>query len=344
MHAKGQPSEIVPASRIPSLDGLRALSISLVLLGHLAGTRHFPIQSPNLMARYADVGVRIFFLISGFLITTLLLREQEATATVRLKEFYVRRAYRILPAAYFYMVVVSVVFHAALSPKDLVLAFTYLTCYSLYRPWILGHLWSLSVEEQFYMLWPLTVREGAVAARRVAIGVIVCSPLLRFVLSVTGHGLGNESYFPLVADAIATGCVLALLQSVLGRYRSFFLWVGFPVIWALTLALPILFWSHGRRYSVLGLPLLHTGLALCIQNAMVARYRLLNARPVVWIGALSYSLYLWQEPFLNRYSTAWYTGFPENISLAALAAALSYYLIERPALRWRDKTTRGAAL
>jgi peptidoglycan/LPS O-acetylase OafA/YrhL len=309
----------------------------MVLLGHLAGTRHFPLRSFYLISQYADAAVRGFFIISGFLITSLLLREQEQTATIRLKEFYFRRAYRIFPAAYFYMIVVSVVFHATLSARDIAIAFSYLTSYSLYRRWILGHLWSLSVEEQFYFLWPFVMKKGAATARRVAMGVVLLCPAVRLLLEVTGHAHGSGSYFPLVADAIATGCLLILLQGVLKSYDAFFRSRWFPLIWILTFLIPVLFRGHGRAYSLVGLPLLHIGLALCMQNAIVARYRILNASFAVWIGTLSYSLYLWQQPFLDRSSPAWYTAFPVNIALAFLAAILSYYAIERPALRYRDR-------
>jgi peptidoglycan/LPS O-acetylase OafA/YrhL len=331
----GNPSGKAEHSRIASLDGLRAGSIALVVLGHLAATRYFPLRSPYLAAHYADAAVRAFFVISGFLITTLLLREQQESGTIRLKEFYVRRAYRILPAAYFFMIVVSAVFHAALSPKDLAIAFTYLTSYSVHRPWILGHLWSLSVEEQFYFLWPLVMRKGARTATQVAIVVMVIAPAVRLILAASGYAQGNGSYFPLVSDAIATGCLLALLQPVVKKHAAFFAWRGFPLIWILTLLIPVFFRTHYTAYETVGSPVLHVGLALCMQNAITARYRVLNARLPVWIGALSYSLYLWQEPFLNRYSSRWYTAFPANLVLAFLAAGISYYCIERPALRWR---------
>jgi peptidoglycan/LPS O-acetylase OafA/YrhL len=325
-----------PTSRIASLDGLRALSIAVVIIGHLTGTRNFPLRSLYLAALYADVAVRAFFVISGFLITTLLLREYAESGTIHLKEFYVRRAYRILPAAYAYMILVSAVFHASLSGKDIALAFTYLTSYSLYRPWILGHLWSLSVEEQFYFLWPAVMVMGPRIARRAAMATIALSPVLRIALTLLGIS-GTGSYFPAVADALATGCLLAILQPTLVRCSSFFSWRGFPVIWALTLSLPLLARPHARTFELVGLGTLHIGLALCIQNAIVARYRALNVKPMVWIGVLSYSLYLWQQVFLDRSSQAWYTAFPVNLVLAFLVAAISYYVIERPALHLRER-------
>ena len=132
------------SSRIPSLDGLRALSISFVLIGHFAFSSGFPIQRSWLTDIYAHYGVRIFFVISGFLITTLLIEERKKTGKIDLKQFYIRRAYRIFPAAYFYLLVVTVVFYSSLSFKYLAAAYTYMTSYAIHSPWILRHLWSLS--------------------------------------------------------------------------------------------------------------------------------------------------------------------------------------------------------
>src|SRR4051812_33176028 len=150
--------------RIPSLDGLRALSISLVLLAHFSYSAGFPIHHSPVLDLYAHYGVRIFLVISGFLITSLLLREKERTGTIDLKQFYLRRAYRLLPAAYLYLVVITILFHESLTFKYLVAAYMYLTSYALHSPWVLMHLWSLSVEEQFYLLWPAALALSLVAA------------------------------------------------------------------------------------------------------------------------------------------------------------------------------------
>ena len=89
------------SSRIPSLDGLRTVSLACVVLAHLSGTRHF--FRWDVLEIYGNFRVRIFFVISGFLITGLLLKERERSGTISLRDFYVRRAYRILPAAYVFM-------------------------------------------------------------------------------------------------------------------------------------------------------------------------------------------------------------------------------------------------
>ena len=127
-------------SRIPSLDGLRAVSLACVLLAHLSGTRHFVRW--EVLELYGNFGVRIFFVISGYLITSLLLKEHEKTGKISLGDFYTRRAYRILPAAYAFMVVAIASHWRALSWSNISTAVTYTSNYCHGGNWVLGHLWS----------------------------------------------------------------------------------------------------------------------------------------------------------------------------------------------------------
>src|SRR6516225_7637364 len=134
--------------RIPSLDGLRAIAIGLVVFGHLCGTSNFfPRSTFAPLGDFGNLGVRVFFVISGFLITLLMLDEIEATGTVSLKLFYLRRILRILPACYAYILFVLIAYRlglAALSPGDLFHAVTYTMNYYKQASWVFGHLWSLS--------------------------------------------------------------------------------------------------------------------------------------------------------------------------------------------------------
>jgi peptidoglycan/LPS O-acetylase OafA/YrhL len=136
--------------RIPSLDALRAISVSLVLIGHLAGGGN----APKVLSVYANSGVRMFFVISGYLITTILLNEHARTSAINLSQFYIRRAYRILPAAGVFMLFATVAYWHQLRWIDIGAMFLYLINYDGGRPWMIGHLWSLGVEEQFYFIWP----------------------------------------------------------------------------------------------------------------------------------------------------------------------------------------------
>jgi len=353
LHLRGFSSLALPSSRIPSLDGLRALSISLVLVAHLAYSSGFPIRHNWWTDTYAHYGVRIFFVISGFLITSMLKREQEKTGTINLKQFYIRRAYRILPAAYVYLGVITVLFHDSLPRKYLLLAYTYLTSYALHSPWVLFHLWSLSVEEQFYLVWPLLMAIGVIVARRFALGAIAIAPVVRFLLLGIWY-LGARWSFPAVADSLAAGCLLALYQPELGEHRSFFTWQGFPLIWAFTLSIPALLHYHyilnywhlggllhlGGLVQVSGLTVFNCGIVLCIQNAVAVRPRVLNTPVIRWVGTLSYSFYLWQMPFTNPGGQSWATAFPQNLVLALLAAIVSFYAIEQPILRLRERRAK----
>ncbi|TMA40976.1 MAG: acyltransferase, partial [Deltaproteobacteria bacterium] len=157
------------SGRIPSLDGLRALSISLVVFGHLGGTVGFPIGSPRLVLPFlAVLGVRVFFVISGYLITRLLLDEQEKRGSICLSMFYFRRIFRILVPYYVFLIAMAAAARLGwveLGPGDLGYALAYIGNYHPHSAWTLGHTWSLAVEEQFYVLWPLLVVGLLVAFR-----------------------------------------------------------------------------------------------------------------------------------------------------------------------------------
>ena len=315
-------------------------------MGHVSYSAGAPIQNSWWTDTYAHYGVRIFFVLSGFLITTLLERERHKTGRINLKQFYIRRAFRILPVAYVYLVVTVFLFYRSFTVRELALAFTYLSSYAVDLPWCLSHLWSLSVEEQFYVVWPLAAAFSVVLSRRVALLAILVAPCFRFAMDKHGMPLGALWYFPSVADSLASGCLLALCQHRLVQFRSYFAWRGFPIIWAATLSIPVVayFLSHSESHFLWPLPQLmarsgitifNLGIVLCIQSAVVSPPRILNYAIPVWIGSVSYSLYLWQMLFMNPHVQSWATTFPVNIVLAFLAAAVSYYAIEQPFLRLR---------
>src|ERR1700690_1965841 len=135
--------------RIPSLDGLRAISITLVVLSHLVKWKHVSLQ---VLETYGALGVHIFFVLSGYLITSLLLGEYERTSTISLRDFYIRRAYRIFPAALVFLAVVIALYWRQMHWYHAAAAVLYVANMDISRPWIFGHLWSLSIEEQFYLL------------------------------------------------------------------------------------------------------------------------------------------------------------------------------------------------
>ena len=340
-----------PHARIPSLDGLRAIAISAVLLGHLAGMRGFPewtapvLASPRL--NIALLGVRAFFVISGFLITGLLTNELEHTGRIAIGRFYLRRTLRIVPAylAYVGAVAVLVAMGAVVvAPHDFAYALTYTMNYAPVRGWALGHLWSLALEEQFYLLWPLTLllvgrRWGA----RVAAAVVCIVPFIRVAAMVRNQSVLT---FGTMADALAVGCLIQLwgqriMATRLGRRIVGAWWAGPALI-----LLPTVVSVYHRRIGWLtndavtnigcGLFILH-----CVHHPHTWLGRILNTRALAFVGVLSYSLYLWQQLVLDRDSSSWPHVFPINLVLASAAALASYHLVERPFLRLRRRWPPG---
>ena len=338
------------AERIPSLDGLRAISIVLVLVGHLAGTRGFPLSAAtgNFWA-LGELGVHVFFVISGFLITGLLLDELARTDRIRLGRFYFRRTLRIFPPYYtllLALVAAQAVGWIALRPGDAWHALTYTSNYDAARSWHVGHTWSLAVEEQFYLLWPATIvllgtRRGIGAALLVvALAPIVRLAELQFFPAMQ-DGIGHR--FETVADAIAIGCVLAGTRERLHRSAAYMRVLSSPLFVAVPLVVfaANLLHDHARISFLIGRPMVNIGAALCLDWAVTFHEgrvgRVLNAAPLVFVGWMSYSLYLWQQPFLDRASGAIVAAFPLNITLACAGALASYYLIERPSLQLRKR-------
>jgi peptidoglycan/LPS O-acetylase OafA/YrhL len=342
--------EIAPRlpGRIPSLDGLRAISIWFVMLAHLSGSADFPRSV--YLEHLGNLGVRVFFVISGFLITALLLKEVEKTGTVSLRGFYLRRTMRIFPAFYVFVGVVGLLAWwgaARLLEGDLIHAITYTMNFHHPHGRPLAHIWSLSVEEQFYLLWPATVwLAGPVRSMYWAAGMLVLAPLCRFGMWHLTPSLheGIGQHFQTVADSLAVGCLLAGLFNRMGTvvwYQRALRSVWFLAIPLLGLALNTL--QHRPRvFGLVGASVLNCLIALVVERWV--RYpgsfggAFLNWAPMRFTGVLSYSLYLWQQLFLDRTDqSSVYTAFPLNIVLVFVFALLSYYLIERPFLAWKDR-------
>lgn len=317
------------ASRIPSLDGLRALAISLVLIGH--GASRLPEHSRFwFLWVYANFGVQIFFVISGYLITTLLLKEHGRTGSINLADFYGRRAYRILPAAYAFIFTVFFWQWSSLTKWDVSSSLLYLLNYNSGRPWNLGHLWSLSVEEQFYLLWPLTLVLFFRNRVKVLTVIFIATPFFNLALRYFPLQKGLGMWFPSTADGLAIGCLLAILEPRLTQInwlRS--RWMLFLI---LLLALYPLYSPSGNPAKlanvVLLTPLARIATAVSIFHVTRRPYWILNCAPIMWLGALSYSLYLWQQPI---WEAPWLFPF------AILAAVICHYAVERPFLSMRDR-------
>ena len=336
-------------ARHPCLDGLRGLSIALVTYTHATKTIDLSAFEPQTID-LGNLGVRLFFILSGFLFTTMLVEEREATGTIGLPIFYLRRFLRLMPAFFTYVLVVGL-FAAlglvTLADNDLLCALTFTTNYHPARGWELGHLWTFAVAEQFYLVWPATIllfgRRGAL---RAALGAILLAPVIRALTYVYAPSLRptiGES-FETVVDAIAMGALVALLDrkaGLLGRVLSH----GMTPIVALVIGCA----AHTLQPWIslsytLGETITNGALATVVAASMTSPQtsfgRLIDSRPMSYLGTISFSLYLAQQPFLNPTRNDWTTAFPISIIGAFAAGIALHYAVEWPVMRLRSRITK----
>ena len=326
---------------VPALDGLRAVAILGVLGVHLFGLSG------------GFYGVDLFFVLSGFLITTLLLEEHDREGRVSLRAFYIRRARRLLPALGAVLVLIAVVGPLYYSPGLL----ASIVASGLYAANIVrgfgrsdflaatpaAHLWSLAQEEQFYVLWPialLSLRRRLTERRLMTLlaAGFVLLILYRAGLAVAGAGWHRIYYAPDThMDGLVLGCLLACAR----RRGLTTVPVAAGCAASVGVVAAFVFGAQTVPWSVGGLPIVELAAAVLVLAALspgpVAV--VLSARPLVWIGALSYSLYLWQIPAM--WLTGWNRPWPA-LALTAALTLLSYYVIERPFRRPRARAIAWA--
>jgi peptidoglycan/LPS O-acetylase OafA/YrhL len=271
--------------------------------------------------------------------------------TISLSEFYLRRALRILPPYYAFLISILAAVHwgwLSVTHKEwLASALFYWNYAPFAKSWWLGHTWSLAVEEQFYLIWPLILSfAGAKAARKTALWIVLLAPLVRIATYFLLPGFREKLTFFLStrADALMIGGLLALCASepwfASVWKRANHSWVPLVCAGFIFAGSPALFSVFHFYYQMTigySLEALCIGLLVTwvVRNPTLGAARVLNVKPVIYVGVLSYSIYLWQQPFA-RDQGALVTKFPINLIMIAVFALLSFYLVERPALRSGD--------
>lgn len=346
---------VVSETRILALDGWRGLSILMVIFGHLLEYR-YPAAGGVVLTQLADaistLGVCIFFVISGLIISKLALREQDSSGHFSVGRFYVRRLLRIVPPFYLYLLFVllltatgAIEQHGA---QTLEAAFFTCDLPQADCGWFGGHSWSLAYEEQFYLIFPLlflALGPGIRIVTGMMFLTLVCVPVVRFALHL-GHAWFALAHATFYLSFICAGVVASTWRDVTtklatGPYANC-LSVAAVLLLAAVMGLEIASHLHpqAHRYALAHLLLTPTLEPACVvwlviwslQGRRVVQ-RLLDARPIQFLGLISYSLYLWQQlftatPTYYRGAT-WLLACPLMIAFAAL----SYYLIERPCVR-----------
>lgn len=341
--------EVLSRSRLPALDGLRAIAVLTVIIYHFGFT-----------AVPGDLGVSAFFVLSGFLITWLLLRELSQTGGISPGKFYVRRMLRIAPAYYGFFFLVYIEeqlrgYHwdVSLTISGLFYVVNYYNVFNGHPDTAIAHAWSLGVEQQFYLLWPLLL--GLVIHRGPKITALVIVSTICVVVgwrSIAYLHLGLPSSYVYNAfetrlDSLAIGCLVAVCC----------LWRWFHVL-AVALSrspvFPIAVLASLLYSRIAGSENYHYSVGFTIDSILLAVFmtQLLNMtsqtfwswidHPImVYLGRISYSLYLYHLLALG----IGHRLIPESLGielatsllLCVLIASASYWLIERPFLRMKEK-------
>lgn len=324
---------------LPELYGLRAISILMVITYHLQLKYHlFEVVYQNkyyflypFIALITDghLGVNVFFVISGFLITSILLEEEKRSKTVSLKKFYFRRILRIFPAYYFLLFILFILQKKSvlyISPDSWLTALTYTKYINWHLDWFTAHAWSLSIEEQFYLLFPFLFLAGDKLRKGITIFLVLVVPLIRIYYHYYPIFWMNDLTLFQRMDSIATGCFVAFYRSTLltylrPRFKILFLASVIGIFALYFVPLINLYVNHTLNFLIIPLGLTHGTLAN-IFIAVILLYsvygekrkwhHLLNAAPFYYIGLWSYSLYLWQQLFLSGLNSP-LTQWPQNI-------------------------------
>ena len=352
----------------PALDGVRAIAISAVVLLHAFG-----------WPRGGALGVDLFFVLSGFLITTLLLQEHQRSRHIDLRAFYRRRAVRLLPALFVVLVTyaVAVTTLAAVRGKDLHDPMVALAAAATYSsnflnvfafpadvPASLAQLWSLAQEEQFYLLWPIVLllltRKHRTLTR--FLWLAIAAVTIENVVLLAVNGASDESFYRIYfgpdthSAPILVGCLFGVLfvQDRLPRLvRS----RGTATAAVCLAALLFAIYSFAWNPFVFGTPavLVVAFIAAFLIASLVTDHnslaaRALGIRPLRFVGKISYALYLWHPLMLVAFGAQLHTalgGWRATAAIAAsvAAATMSRYLVERPCLRYRTarETERATA-
>lgn len=345
----------------PELDGLRGISILFVLFLHL---------TPELMPG-GYLGVDIFFVLSGFLITSLLLQEWARQGSISLKDFYFRRALRLGPALVAYLLLLGVYAffflkreYAAEIYTGILLTLSYVSNWVLalkpdYPIGILAITWSLAVEEQFYLLWPLILLILLKRVRwrwiifAVVLGLVVLT-VHRSLLWKTGASFRRLYYATDTrADGLMLGCLVGCLVSwgLLPKSRFFdFGLKSLALVSALFLTYVVLTIKSSNPILFQGVLAL-AALAIAIIITVVVVWpesrgiKILRFRPLVWVGRISYGLYLWHWPVRGFvFKSAAPPSTRQIVTAAILSfaiASLSFYFVERPFLLWKKRFTHA---
>lgn len=346
-------------SYLPSLNGIRAIAVIMVMGYHYLG---WPT---------GRLGVNIFFALSGFLITWLLLKETKSTSNIDLKLFYLRRSLRIFPAYYCFLIIaLTIEYFQGSQNLSQYIAPAFLYYFNYYagitgnEQHALSHIWSLSVEEQFYILWPFLLLYFTILKKGYIFKFIIFTLLLIVIWRSIAFGVleFTEKYmyraFDTRFDSLLVGCLFALLTNEKKGYEFIDRYIAkpIPLLLACILLAGSMYLTHisalygyALGFTVDGF-LISVIIICCIKYSQNFYIRWLELKTLVYLGMISYPMYLYHELAAGVANKGWeivgnWLGFtPYNLLIVLcstigtiILASLSFYFVEKPFLKLKDK-------
>ncbi len=341
-----------PRQHIPQLDGFRGLAVLMVVVGHMLEFSNLPNGFIRAGADLDRLGVLLFFVLSGFLITMLLQQEKENTGGINFRGFYARRALRLGPALILFLLTVAILMRIRLItdvPRYELLASLFYARNFVGISLTLGHLWSLSLEEQFYLCWPMLF--AVLAGRRSLPITIAATGFIALCRGIAiASGLFNYAsgiyymrpYFRFDSILIGACLAIALSNHPKGAGMAEPLGRRLPagVIWFLLLAWSLVGESISRPlYLTIQMILVTALLGQLVVSKSLVSQKLFSHPTIRYVGKISYSVYLWQQLFLVTKHPGWgiLREFPINVFIPFGLAMLSYHFFEDPILRLKDR-------
>jgi peptidoglycan/LPS O-acetylase OafA/YrhL len=361
-------------ARIHTLDGWRGVAILLVIANHAASHSRFDRQ---LWTHLCTLGVDIFFVVSGYIITLRFLEERDKSSTIDLGSFYVRRVFRILPLVCAYLLTLVVLSRfidlGDIRPSEILGSLFFFRNYQLAASPPHGlytaHFWSLSIEEHFYLIWPAVLMwlGNRRAVWFAAIGAVACAIWRAYNLAHPvvwiRQILPNPDQFALQTrtdvrlDGLLLGCTVAILLAhpPVRNFISRNFPKETPLLLAVVLGLNV--WRTYTQPTLSSYLLISAMLASTLVIEEGLAHKGLNWRPLIWIGTISYSAYIWQELFLTRPDASTFPlgplcRPPLNLICVLAISSASFFFIERPCIalgkrllaRRRERTAAATSI
>lgn len=340
---------------IKGFDTLRALSIIFVILTHLG--LYAVLPDDNFIKKRVwhlisgTTGVRIFFTLSGFLITKILLNELKKYNNINFYNFFARRFIRLLPPLIvFYILVSTLMFLNIIPANHIALVYSIFYAYNFvpraYYTGELGHTWSLALEEQYYLIWPLII--NFIRNKIVLFGIIFLILLACiYPNSVYPNSLFTENFktsrwFIPAVGPIIIGSFFSLLINI-EKWEIYFKKNHITIVLGILLFLFPLYSAYlkfSSLYQSAGIALILIWISFNQESKLT---RLLDNKVLSYIGKISYGLYVYQGLFLTTgpAGNIWLQQFPQNIILTIVTAILSYHLLEKPTLKLKKRFVRN---